>query len=267
MLRKDLWTRRIQDDPTIYEDRHIMSFWWRKLDLSNKEKAKYFDAQEWVNQQLEMRTNAALKLKNAQFAQEHENDSKFQLLNYVAVCARELGHTPHKDEVIGGPFIAYRFGSWAKVLTEAGLAPCGKTPAPTGRKIYRDELKVQAKLWKQEKADAKAQRAAQNEIEASIAKQEKAERKDRDAVWAAEHAQDTDEQILDYVRKCAAELGQTPRMKEVVGGEFIRKWFGSWALVCTLAELPLPPELKPPKKKEMLQYISSRKNQAKSDPE
>lgn len=244
-----------------------MSFWWRKLDLSNKEKAKYFDAREWVNQQLEMRTNAALKLKNTQFAQEHENDSKLQLLIYVAACVRELGHIPHKDEVIGGPFIAYRFGSWSKALSEAGLPPCGKAPAPTGRKIYRDELKVQAKLWKQEKAEAKVKREAQNEVDAAAAQKEKTERRSRDAAWAAEHAQDTDEQILDYVRKCAAELGQTPRMKEVVGGEFIRKWFGSWALVCTLAELPLPPELKPPKKKEMLQYISSRKNQAKSDPE
>ena len=235
--------------------------------MDNKEKAKYFDAREWVNQQLEMRTNAALKQKNTQFAQEHENDSKLQLLTYVGVCARELGHTPHKDEVIGGPFIAFRFGSWAKVLAESRLPPCGKAPAPTGRKIYRDELKVQAKLWKQEKADAKAQRTARNEIEAANAQKEKAERKDRDAAWAAEHAQDTDEQILDYVRACAAELGQTPRMKEVVGGEFIRKWIGSWALVCTLAELPLPPELKPPKRKEMLQYLNSRRQETKTDPE
>lgn len=236
-----------------------MLFWWRIKDLDNQKKVKYFDAQEWVNQQLEMRTNAALKQKNTQFAQEHENDTKLQLLTYVGVCARELGHTPHKDEVIGGPFIAFRFGSWAKVLAESGLPPCGKAPAPTNRKIFRDERKVQAYLWKQEKANAKAQRAAQNEINAANAKREHRERIDRDAAWAAEHAQDTDEQILDYVKACAVQLGQTPRMKEVVGGEFIRKWIGSWALVCTLAELPLPPELKPPKKKEILQYLNSRK--------
>ena len=242
-------------------------FWWRKLDLSNKEKAKYFNAQEWVNQQLEIRTNAALKQKNAQFAKDHANDSKFQLLTYVTVCAKELGHTPHVDEMIGGPYIAFRFGGWAKVIAEAGLPPCGKAPAPTGRKIYRDERKIQADLWKQEKADAKAQRAAQNEIKAADAKKDHRERVERDAAWAAEHAQDTDEQIFAYVRECAAELGQTPRMKDVVGGEFIRKWIGSWALVCTLAELPLPPELKPPKKKELLQYLNNRKQKTESDPE
>ena len=235
--------------------------------MSNKEKTKYFNAQQWVNQQLEIRTNAALKQKNAQFAKDHANDSKFQLLTYVTVCAKELGHTPRVDEVIGGPYIAFRFGSWAKVIAEAGLPPCGKAPAPTGRKIYRDERKIQADLWKQERADAKAQRTAQRELNAAAAKQENAERKNRDAVWAAEHAQDTDEQILAYVRECAEELGYTPRMKDVVGGEFIRKWIGSWALVCTLAELPLPPELKPPKKKELLQYQNKCKQKTQADPE
>ena len=48
------------------------------MDLSNKEKIAFFDAQEYVNQQLEIRVTAALKQKNAQFAQEHEHDSKRQ---------------------------------------------------------------------------------------------------------------------------------------------------------------------------------------------
>lgn len=231
------------------------------------ETKKVFDPQLWVSQQLEIRTNAALKKKNAQFALEHQNDSKRQLLDYVITCANELGHTPHMDEIIGGSFIAYRFESWVNVLAEAGLPKCGRNPAPNGRKIYRDELIVQSKLWKQEKADAKAKRAAQNEIEAAAAQKERAERKDRDAVWAAEHAQDTDEQILAYVRECAAELGHTPRMKDVLGGEFIRKWIGSWALICTLAELPLPPELKPPKRKEVLQYLNTHKKKETSDSE
>lgn len=231
------------------------------------ETKKAFDPQLWVSQQLEMRTNAALKKKNAQFALEHQDDSKYQLLEYVVACANELGHTPHMDEVIGGSFIAHRFKGWVNVVMESGLPKCGGCPAPNGRKIYRDELIVQSKLWKQEKAEAKAQRAAQNEIEAAIAQKEKAERKDRDAAWATEHAQDTDEQILAYVRECAAELGHTPRMKDVVGGEFIRKWIGSWALVCTLAELPLPPELKPPKKKEVLQYLNTHKKKETTDPE
>ena len=220
-------------------------------------KVNYFDAQQWVNQQLEMRVNAALKQKNAQFAWEHEHDSKRQLLDYIVACAKDLGRSPHKDEVIGGSYIAYRFGAWANALAEAGLSPCGKAPALNRRKIYRDELKVQAVLWRQEKADAKAQRATQKEAHTAIVKQEQEERKARDIVWGAEHAQDTDAELLSYVRRCAEAVGQTPRMKEVLGGEYIRNRIGSWALVCTLAELALPPELKPPKKKELLQYLNS----------
>ena len=220
-------------------------------------KVNYVDARQWVNQQLEMRTNAALKQKNAQFAQDNAHTSKRELRDYVLACAKDLGRSPHKDEVIGGAFIAYRFGAWANVLAEAGLSPCGKAPALNRRKIYRDELKVQAMRWKQEKADAKAQRVTINEAHAAIAKQEQEERKARDAVWGAEHAQDTDTELLNYVRSCAEAMGQTPRMKEVLGGEYIRNRIGSWALVCTLAELALPPELKPPKKKELLQYLNS----------
>ena len=204
-----------------------------------------------------MRVNAALKQKNAQFAQDHAHTSKRQLLDYIIACAKNLGHSPHKDEVIGGSYIVYRFGVWANALAEAGLPPCGKAPALNRRKIYRDELKVQAVLWRQEKADAKAQRATQNEAHTAIVKQEQEERKARDAVWGAEHAQDTDAELLNYVRSCAETMGQTPRMKEVLGGEYIRNRIGSWALVCTLAELALPPELKPPKKKELLQYLNS----------
>ena len=53
------------------------------------ETKKVFDPQLWVSQQLELRTNAALKKKNAQFALEHQNDSKRQLLDYVITCANE----------------------------------------------------------------------------------------------------------------------------------------------------------------------------------
>lgn len=226
--------------------------------LNKNEKKNYFDAREYVNRQLAIRTDQALQEKNKQFALEHEKDSRAQLIGYVLKCKDELGHTPSMTEIIGGAYIGYRFDGWVKLLQAADLPLHTKEPAPTARKIYRDELKNQAKLWKEEKAAAKVENAAAKEARAEQAREAQAARKERDRIWGEEHQEDTDEQLLSYVKSIAYDLGQTPRKSEVIGAEYICKRIGSWALICTLAELPLPKELKPPKKKELLKYYSSR---------
>ena len=226
--------------------------------LSKNEKKQYFDAREYVNRQLAIRTDQALQEKNKQFAVEHEKDSRAQLIAYVLQCKDELGHTPSMTEIIGGAYIGYRFDGWVKMLQAAGLPLHTKEPDHTARKIYRDELKNQAKLWKEEKAAAKVESTATKEARMERAREERASRMERDRIWGEEHREDTDEQLLSYVKTVAAELGQTPRKSEVTGGEYICKRIGSWALICTLAELPLPKELKPPKQKELLQYLNSR---------
>ena len=223
--------------------------------MSNKEKKSYFDAREYVNQQLAARTDEALHEKNKQFALDHAKDTKEQLIAYVQQCAEDLGHTPHMTEIIGGPYIKFRFDGWSKLLMAAGLPTNVRQPAHTGRKIYLEELKHQARLRKEEKAASKVEKSEK----AEQAAEEKAARKERDLAWGEEHLGDTDEQLLAHVKAVAAECGHTPRKSEVMGGEYICKRIGSWALVCTLAELPLPKELKPPKKKEILQYENSRK--------
>ena len=227
--------------------------------MSNKKKKKYFDAQEYVHRLLQQRTNTALRQKNTQFQTEHAHDTKAQLLTYVRQCAAELGHTPHKEEIIGGAFIAYRFESWSRVIAEAGLPPMGKLPSPTQRKIYRDEMRNQSALYHNEKEDRKAARAVERAERTRLAKLEFEQRKARDFAWGAAHEMDTDEQILDYIRSLAAELGHTPAAKEVVGGEYIRKRFNTWAVMCTIAELPLPKELKAPKQREITEYLKNRK--------
>lgn len=227
--------------------------------MSNKEKKTYFDAREYVNQQLAARTDEALHEKNKHFALDHAKDTKEQLITYVQQCAEDLGHTPHVTEIIGGPFIKFRFDGWSKVLQAAGLPTNVRKPAHAGRKIYQQELRYQAKLRKDEKATSKAIK----NIKAEQASEEKVLRKDRDMAWGEGHLGDTDEQLLDHVKAVAAECGHTPKKSEVMGAEYICKRIGSWALVCTLAELPLPKELKPPKKKEILQYENSRKHQMK----
>ena len=172
--------------------------------MSKKEKKQYFDAREYVNQQLAIRTDEALYERNKKFALDHAKDTNEQLIVYVQQCAKDLGHTPHMTEIIGGPFIKFRFDGWAKVLLEAGLPTAVRNPAHAGRKIYIEELKNQAKLWREEKAAAKAENAAAKEIKAAQNNEEKAARKERDLAWGEEHLSDTDEQLLNHVKAVAA---------------------------------------------------------------
>ena len=56
--------------------------------------------------------------------------------------------------------------------------------------------------------------------------------------FAVEHAQDTEQQLADYLRKYADELGHTPWPREIPGGVTIQTRFGSWE--AAVAGLPFP---------------------------
>ena len=58
--------------------------------------------------------------------------------------------------------------------------------------------------------------------------------------FAEEHARDTEQQLADYLRKCAQELGHTPWPREIPGGMTVQARFGSWELAVAKAGLPLP---------------------------
>lgn len=62
--------------------------------VSKKDKPRYFDPQQWKQQKLEAMTDAAIRQKNAEFAEAHRDDTDGQLIAYVRQCAQELGHTP-----------------------------------------------------------------------------------------------------------------------------------------------------------------------------
>ena len=49
-------------------------------------------------------TDAAMRKKNAEFAEAHRGDTDEQLLAYVWQCAQELGHTPYPREIFGGRY-------------------------------------------------------------------------------------------------------------------------------------------------------------------
>ncbi|MBQ8831714.1 MAG: hypothetical protein IJ017_08950 [Oscillospiraceae bacterium] len=220
-----------------------------------KQENKHFNANKWTNCQLEKRTIAALKKKNEMFALKHAEDTKEQLLDYIRKCAEEIGHTPCREEIIGGNFIAQRFGNWSIAVGMIGLPSPGYPPPLKTRKIYKDELKRQVKQRKAENRNTREERKAVRVEKSKIAQVEFEQKKKRDLEWGEEHKADTDEQLLKYVKDRASELGYTPQAKDVIGGEYLRERFISWALMLTLAGLPLPKGMKPPSKKQVNTYF------------
>lgn len=62
----------------------------------------------------------------------------------------------------------------------------------------------------------------------------------KNAEFAAAHRDDSDEQLADYLRQCAQELGHSPYPREVFGGGMIAERFGGWSKALTAAGLPYP---------------------------
>lgn len=58
--------------------------------------------------------------------------------------------------------------------------------------------------------------------------------------FAQEHAQDTDQELIDYIRGCALKLGHAPHQKEIIGWPFITERFGTWGDALKAAKLPFP---------------------------
>ena len=80
---------------------------------------KYFTGDQKLSKKLIGRTKEALRQRNVQFAQTHGDASDEELLDYVRGEAARLGMTPNAGEIIGGHFIAVRFGCWKNVVTAA----------------------------------------------------------------------------------------------------------------------------------------------------
>ena len=78
-------------------------------------------------------------------AQTHGDASDEELLDYVRGEAARLGMTPNAGEIIGGHFIAVRFGCWKNVVTAAGLVPPKKQKPLPKRQIFKEELRCQAR--------------------------------------------------------------------------------------------------------------------------
>lgn len=204
--------------------------------MSSREKHRNF-----LDNMARKRADNALAKKELLFAQQHADDSDEQLLAYLRQCAERLGHSPNISEVIGGGYIAERFGSWSTAIRMAGLQMPGLPPKPEKRKIFREEVENQKRLFLAEKRAARETRAVQKTE--SVRDEE---RLAQEKAFCQAHCGDTDEALLDYLRQCAAELGHSPYKREVQGHTLIRERFDSWAVALMLAGLELPKDMKQP---------------------
>ena len=128
-----------------------------------------------------------------------------------------------------------------------------------GTPWYKEEYKRHAKLFKNERkirAEERASHASSSSLKDQAEREALAE---RDREWAAEHETDTDEELLDYLRSCAEELGYTPVRREVLGSTYISERFGNWSVALYHARLPFPRGIKPPKQTALDAYAKKRK--------
>ena len=80
-----------------------------------------------LHQQIVKRTRAALQAQDEAFAIEYETASDADLIDYVRRCV-DASYTPAPCEVVGGAYIAQRFGNWSAALKAAGLPSQYKPP-------------------------------------------------------------------------------------------------------------------------------------------
>lgn len=229
--------------------------------MANMRRSPQFRGDIWFQRQVRERTRESLLKQNNEFAAEHRLDTEEELLEYVRAFSKVLGRTPNSGEIIGGWYISSRFNGWENVVSAANLPKPIKMPAFENRLIYKNEYKRQEKLLRQERIegkDAAKEQRIQKDTEGRI---KEMERQSRDMVWGTEHAQDTDTQLVDYVRRCAKELGHSPNAQEVLGAAYIAQRFGSWAVVLTISGLPLPKGVKAPNPKTLKSYLERIKNE------
>lgn len=105
---------------------------------------KYFTGDQRFSKKLIGRTKEVLRQRNVQFAEAHGDASDEALLDYVRSEAARFGMTPNAGEIIGGHFIAVRFGGWQNVITSAGLPPPKKQKPIPKRQIFKEEFCRQA---------------------------------------------------------------------------------------------------------------------------
>ena len=97
----------------------------------------------------------AMEVQEQEFACSHEHDSDEQLESCLRTCARVIGHSPWRREIVGGSLIERRFGSWENALRSAGLPMPSHPDKLAAFARYQEEVARQKELYRQKKAEKK----------------------------------------------------------------------------------------------------------------
>ena len=105
-----------------------------------------------LHQQIVKRTREALQAQDEAFAIEHETASDADLIDYVRRCV-DASYTSAPCEVVGGAYIAQRFGNWSAALKAAGLPSQYKPPRENGYHRFHEEYARQEAQLMQERRE------------------------------------------------------------------------------------------------------------------
>ena len=126
-----------------------------------------------LHQQLVKRTREALQAQDEAFEIEYETASDDALIDYVRRCV-DVSYTPAPCEVVGGAYIAQRFGNWSAALKVAGLPSQYRPPRENSYPRFHEEYaRQEAQLMqerrekRQAKADLIAQRKSRDKARAA----------------------------------------------------------------------------------------------------
>ena len=122
--------------------------------------AQNFDGRNWHEQHIAKRTRAALEEQDRAFAERHAGDTLPELACYLRRCAGHWHKSPAPCEIVGGSYIAERFGSWSDALRAAHLNPVHPHNRSNGR--YQREMKRQIELYRAERDAKRAEREKKN---------------------------------------------------------------------------------------------------------
>lgn len=126
--------------------------------------AQHFDGQNWYKQHIAKRTREALDEQDQAFAVRHAESTLNELACYLRRCAEHWHKSPAPCEIVGGSYIAERFGSWAEALRAAHLNTIYKKSSNRTNGRYQQEMKHQIELYRAER-DAKRTERAKKELE------------------------------------------------------------------------------------------------------
>ena len=117
----------------------------------------------------------ALEQQEADFRQQHAEDSDEQLIAYLRAWAIRKQHTPWPGEIVGGTFIEERFGSWNRVLALARLPVPRTVNQSASFARIKEETERQKELYRRKKAEKK--QLAQKRLAQQAAKRKARENK------------------------------------------------------------------------------------------